>query len=345
MTPGAPQPSLVLRRLVNGYQVTQAIHVAALLGIADLLADGPRSSDDLATATDTHPDALYRLLRALAGVGIFHEAEGHLFTLTPLGDCLRTDAPESVAGWADFVGESSHWAAWGALEHSVRTGENAFRHVHGIDSWTFRRLHPDLGTGFDRAMTSMSRQVSASILAAYDFGRFGAIVDVGGGNGAFLAALLTAYPAMRGVLFDQPHVVAGAAAVLELAGVADRCEVVAGSFFETVPRGGEAYVLKAILHDWEDGPATAILRTCRRMMADGATLLVVERELGAPNETPDAKFSDLNMMVGPEGRERSVEEYAALFRAAGFAFVSFTPGTAGPGVFEGIAAYKDNSER
>ena len=332
------RPSLVLTRLVNGYQVTQAIHVAALRGIADLLEPGPRTSEDLAEATGTHPESLYRLLRALAGVGVFHEDSGHVFALTPVGDCLRSDSPESVAGWAAFVGEPYHREAWGALGYSVRTGENAFRHVHGTDTWTFRGRQPELSATFDRAMTSLSRQMAASIPVAYDFSRFGTVVDVGGGNGAFLAAILSSHPSMRGVLFDLPHVVTGAGLILENAGVADRCSVVGGSFFDRVPEGGDAYVLKAVLHDWKDEPASAILHACRRAMADGAAVLAVERELGMPNEMPDGKLSDLNMMVGPEGRERTVEEYAALFEAAGFRFVGFTSDGAGRGVFEGIAA-------
>ena len=334
----ALRPSLALRRLVNGYQVTQAIHVAAVLGIADLLADGPRSSDDLAAATETHPGTLYRLLRALAGVGVFREEADRHFALTDLGACLRSDAPEPVGGWAAFVGESYHWQAWSALLHSVQTGENAFRHVHGIDSWTFRSHHPELSASFDRAMTDLSRQLSSAIQEAYDFGRFEHVVDVGGGNGAFLAAILAKHPAMHGVLFDQPHVVSGAGAVLAAAGVADRCQVVGGSFFESVPAGGDAYVLKAILHDWEDEPCVQILRTCRTAMADGAALLVVERELGRPNQDPDAKFSDLNMLVGPMGQERTPDEYAALFAEARFQFVRFTPSAVGTGIYEGVAA-------
>jgi hypothetical protein len=175
-------------------------------------------------------------------------------------------------------------------------------------------------------------------LATFDFGRFGTVVDVGGGNGTLLAAILARHPATRGVLFDQPHVVAGAPPVLVAAGVADRCEVVGGSFFEAVPAGGDAYVLKSILHDWEDADCVRILERCRRAMADGAALLVVERELGPPNAQPDNKFSDLNMLVGPGGRERTPEEYAALFAGAGFRYVGFTPSDVGTGVFEGAPA-------
>lgn len=331
------RPSLALRRLVNGYQTTQAIHVAAVLGIADLLADGPRSCDDLAAASGAHPGALYRLLRALSGVGVFREEEHHHFALTDLGACLRSDAPEPVGGWAAFVGEPYHWQAWGALLHSVQTGENAFRHVHNVDSWTFRAHHPELSASFDRAMSSLSRQVVTAVLDAYDFSAFRRVVDVGGGNGAFLAPILARYPAMRGVLFDQPHVVSGAGPILEAAGVAARCEVVAGSFFENVPEQGDAYLLKAVLHDWEDEPCLRILQTCRRAMDKGTALLVIERELGRPNQDPDAKFSDLNMLVGPMGRERTHAEYAALLAAAGFRFVDATPSAVGTGIFTAVA--------
>jgi hypothetical protein len=331
------RPSLVLRRLVNGYQVTQAIHVAAVLGIADILALGPRSTADLTELTGVHHEALYRLLRALAGVGVLHEEADSRFALTPVGDCLRSDAPESVEGWAEFVGEEHHWAAWQALEYSVRTGQNAFQHVHGSDPWTLRSRHPELGASFDRAMTSVSSQVAASILAVYDFSRFGIIVDVGGSRGGFLSAILAAYPLMRGVVFDLPHVVAGAGPLLEAAGVADRCEVIAGSFFESVPAGGDVYILKAILHDWDDEQALAILETCRHAMADGTALLIVERDIGPPNEMPDAKLSDLNMLVGTGGRERSVDQFATLLTSAGFDVTSYTPGAAGVGVLEAIA--------
>jgi hypothetical protein len=187
-------------------------------------------------------------------------------------------------------------------------------------------------------MTSLSRQVVAAVLDAYDFGRFGRVVDVGGGNGAFLGPALARYPAMYGVLFDQPHVVSGAAPVLEAAGVADRCDVIGGSFFETVPEGGEAYILKAILHDWEDEPCLQILQTSRRVMAPGTTLLVIERDLGEPNKRPDAKFSDLNMLVGPMGQERTHAEYAALLTAAGFRFEAVTPSLVGTDVISAIAA-------
>ena len=338
MDQGSDQSVAALLRLVNGYRTTQAIHVAAKLGIADLLAAGPRTSDDLADATACHAPSLYRLLRALAAIDILHEEGGHVFSLAPLGEWLRSDIPESVAGWAAFIGEPYHWQAWGDMLHSVQTGETGFDHVHGTDPWTFRAQRPELSAGFDRAMSSLSRQLVASVLAAYDFGRFATVVDIGGGNGALLAAILSRYPAMRGVLFDQPHVVAGAAPLLQQAGVADRCEVVGGSFFEAVPSGGDAYILKSIIHDWDDERSVEILKVCRRAMTDDAALLLVERDLGPANARPDAKFSDLNMLAATGGRERSAEEYAALYAASGFRFVDVTRGDRGTSVFEGKAA-------
>jgi O-methyltransferase/methyltransferase family protein len=320
-----------LRRLVNGYQVTQAIHVAVTVGIPDLLAHGARGSDELAAATESHAPTLYRLLRALASVGILHEDDERRFTLTPLGQGFRSDAEPSLAAWTRFVGRPYHWASWGHLLHGVCTGENAFEHLHGESVWEYRAKHPEESIIFDAAMTALTRLSNEALVHAYDFGRFGVVVDVGGGHGALLAAILDANPRVRGVLFDQPHVVAGAE-------VGERCDVVAGSFFDAVPEGCDAYMLKSIIHDWEDAEAVAILRVCRRAMRPGATLLVIERELGGPNELPQAKFSDLNMLVATGGRERSKEEYAALFAAAGFDLAGVTPAGSGMSVIEGVAA-------
>jgi len=319
------RPAAALRRLVNGYQISQAIHVATVLGVADHLAAGPRSGDELAAATGSHPDALYRLLRALAAVGVFREEPGRRFALTPLGDCLRADAPLPVGPWAAFAASPSQWQAWGALLHSVRTGENAFRHVHGADVWTYRARHPEAGAAFDRAMTGMTHLGTEAVLASYDFSRFGTIVDVGGGHGLLLAAILAAHPAARGVLLDQPHVVAGAEEVLRGARVADRCTIVGGSFFESVPAGGDAYLLKQIVHDWEDPEATAILRACRQAIDPAGRLLVIERDLGGPNALPAAKLADLQMLVSAGGRERTRDQYAALFAAAGLRLAGVTP--------------------
>jgi O-methyltransferase domain/Dimerisation domain len=327
----AETPTVALRRLVNGYQVTQAIHVAAALGIADLLRDGPRASDDLARATDSHAPSLHRVLRALAAVGVLHEGDDGRFALTAIGECLRSDAPEPVGGWAAFVGRPYHFQAWSGLLHGVRTGESPFRSVHGTDVWDYRATHPEESAIFDAAMTAIMRRANAHLLAAYDFGRFATVVDVGGGRGAFLRAVLDANPATRGILFDRPHVVAGADA-------GERCEVVGGSFFETVPEGADAYLLKAVLHDWEDDDALRILARCRAAIPDDGALLVVDRDLGAANEDAEAKLADLNMLVGPGGRERTRDEFAALLAAGGFELVGATPSAIGLTVFEGRPA-------
>jgi O-methyltransferase domain/Dimerisation domain len=332
-------PHMMLRRLINGFQLSQAIHVAATLGIADLLSDGARTSDELARETETDPGALYRLLRALAAAGVFSEEEGRRFALTELGEGLRSDVPGNLAGWAAyFVGPAS-WQAWGALGHSVRTGENAFRHVHGTDAWSWRADRPDESALFDRAMLTATRIMDSALIDGYDFGRFGTVVDVGGGNGALLATLLAAYPTLQGVLFDLPHVVSGADEVLGAAGVADRCRVVGGSFFDGgIPEEGDAYVLKAIVHDWEDEESQAILRACRAAMSDGDALLVIERVLGPPNEDLQTKLIDLNMLVHPGGRERTLEEYDSLLQTAGFRLVGATPTPAAHSVIEAAPA-------
>ncbi|HEX5502372.1 MAG TPA: methyltransferase [Thermomicrobiales bacterium] len=338
MQPATEPASLTMKRLVDGYRISQAIRVAVTLGLADHLRDGPRGADDLAAATETHPPALYRLLRALASVGVFREEGDRRFALTPLGDCLRADAPEPVGPWATFAAGPYLWRAWEELLQSVRTGESAVPHVHGMSAWEYRARHPEEGAIFDAAMTGNSRRLAAALLAGYDFRRFGRGVDVGGGQGLFLAAILARYPTAQGVLFDQPHVVAGAGLILHAAGVADRCRVVGGSFFEAVPDGGDAYVLKFVLHDWADEEATAILRACRRAIGPGGALLVVERVVGPPNDDADAKFSDLLMLVGPGGRERTRAEWDALFAAAGFRLAAVTPTASEVSVIEGAPA-------
>jgi protein-S-isoprenylcysteine O-methyltransferase Ste14 len=317
VSPGE-SPSAALTRLVNGYQISHALHAAAVLGIADLLAAGTNSVGELAIATETLADPLYRLLRALAAAGVFLEQPDRRFTLTPMGECLRSDASDPVGPWAMLAGQAYVHRAWEALLHSLRTGETAFRHVYGADVWDYRAGHPQQSAIFDRAMSGISRRVAEAVVNTCDFGRFRCVVDVGGGEGVLLAYILAAHPTVRGVLLDLPHVVARAAPVLDAAGVTGRCDVVAGDFFAAVPESGDACVLKGILHDWDDLAATAILRVCRRAIAPGGALLVIERLIAPANEGADAKFSDLNMLVLPGGRERTRDEFEALFVASGF---------------------------
>ncbi len=330
MTDDKQAPTTILRNLITGYQVTQAIYVAASLSIADLLAEKPRSADELAGVTHTDPESLYRLLRALASVGVFEENEGRRFSLTAVGECLRSDSPESMRNWATYAGRPYHWQAWSGLFDSVKTGENAFQRMNGMSIIEYRATSPVENQIFDGAMTDQSVHVNRALLDSYDFSTFGTVVDVGGGQGALLAALLAKYPKMRGILFDQPQVVTAARRRLDTAKVGDRCEIVGGSFFEEITPGGDAYLLKSVLEDWNDDDSMRILRQCRRVISPTGVLLVIETVIGPPNQGRIAKFSDLNMLVGPGGRNRTIEEYRALLAAAGFRLVYSTPTTCGP---------------
>jgi hypothetical protein len=307
-----------LMDIVVGYQRSRALTVATELGIADLLRDGSRPIAELAHATRTHEPTLYRLLRALASIGVFHEDGERRFSLTTMGQLLRSDAPTSVGALARFFGRDYHWTAWGHLLHSVRTGENASRAALGTDVWTYRERHPEENEIFNAAMAALSRAAAVQEIAAYDFGRHGVIADIAGGTGALLAAILRKHPKSRGILFDQAHVVAAAPAILDRAGVADRVRIESGSFFERVPPGADAYVMRHILHDWPDAEAVVILHRCRAAMRPDARLLLIERVVGPPNEDPQSKFLDLLMLVSAGGRERTESEWRALLAEGRF---------------------------
>jgi hypothetical protein len=321
----AADPSNELMRLINSYQVSQALHVAATLGIADHLKDGPKPYVSLAQACCAHPRSLYRLLRALAAVGIFQESNDKEFSLTPLGSCLTSDAPASRRNYARWIGTPGLWRSWGNLLHSVKSGENATQFTLGVDSWTYRDQHPDEQAVFNSAMTGNSGSEAKAIIGAYDFSGFDCIVDVGGGQGLLLQEILLAYPTVRGILFDQPRVIASVNQVLNSDTMSQRIQTVAGSFFETVPDHGDAYIMKAILHDWNDLESIEILRTCRRGMSRDASLIVIERVVGPPNEIPEGKFSDLNMMVQYAALERTNQEFRDILNSAGFEMIEIVP--------------------
>jgi len=325
-----------LMRLIGGYRLSQAIHVAATLGIAELLVDGPRACDDLAGSTNAHAPSLYRLLRALASEGIFEELPGRRIANNGASEMLRSDAPVSMYGRAILIGRPYFWQSSGNLQHSVQTGESGIRKVTGLDSWRYLEQHPEEGAVFDRAMTDTTRALSPAIVEAYDFSRFKRIADIAGGHGAQLAAILARYPGTTGVLFDQPHVVGGSVEVLRDAGVGDRCEVVGGSFFETAPPA-DAYVLKHILHDWGDADCVRILRTLRSAAPVDARLLAIEQIVGPANEDPEPKLADLNMLLAPGGQERTREEFAELFATGGWRLVD-AHGAGARHIIEGVLA-------
>jgi hypothetical protein len=341
--PLLPSPEQIreLYSIIGGHRVSQALYVTAKLGIADLLKSGSLSSAELAQVTETYEPALYRLLRFLTGVGLFREPAPRRFALTPLGAGLCADVPGSLRANTLMQLDEAHWPAWGQLLYSVRTGRTAFGQVHGAEFFDYLGRHSEPAAVFNQAMTSNAARSGAAITRAYDFSGIQRIVDVGGGHGLFLATILQAYPAMHGVLFDQPDVIQGAAAALEMLGVADRCEIVAGDFFAAVPHAGDAYLLRQIIHDWDDAQATTILTNCRYAMRQSGKVLVVERALVADHrESLGALHLDMEMLVNLGGLQRTDAEYGALFEAAGM-----QPGAVVPlgdtdqfSVFEGIPA-------
>jgi hypothetical protein len=319
-TPDLPPP-FALFRMVTGYYISRAIWVAAKLGIADLLVDGPRHYGDLAKATDMHAPSLNRVLRLLASAGIFVEQEFGHFALTPIGGCLRTGVPGSMRAAVLLFGGRTQ-DTWRELLHSVQTGEPAFPRVWGMDPFTHMEQHPEEAAVFDEAMADWTKHVAIATAAAYDFSPFRTIVDVGGGNGVLLAGILKANPGLRGVLFDRPHVVERGRARLAALGVADRCTVVGGDFFQEVPRGGDAYLLKHVIHDWNDERAGEILASCHRAMRSEARLLIIEGVYPPRIDQSDASrgsaANDVNMLVCTGGRQRSEREFRSLYAAAGF---------------------------
>jgi hypothetical protein len=336
-----PAPFLIYR-MVTGYYVSQAIYVIAHLGVADLLGDGPRDAEDLARQSKTHAQSLKRVLRLLVTAGLFTEDDEGRFTLTPTGDYLRAGVPGSMQAVALLFGGITQ-RAWGDLLHSVKTGEPAFRQVFGMDSFAYLAKHPDEAAIFDAAMAGSTTQIANAVAAAYDFSGYRRVVDVGGGNGALLIGILRAHPALDGTLFDLPQVVERALPRLRELGFADRCHLVGGDFFVDVPGDADAYLLKHVIHDWEDERAVAILKSCRRAMSLTAKLLIVEGvyppRVDQSDESRGAAANDVNMLVCTGGRQRSEAEFRSLFAAAGFELSRIIPTEiAAASVIEGVPA-------
>lgn len=326
-----------LLEMIAANRITQAIYVAAELGIADILKDGPRSATEIAKTAGASEDAVYRLLRALTSVGLFASLPERRFELTSLGYSLRADVPGSLRAWARFNGHEIMWRPWGELLYSVKSGMSAFDHVFGTTIFDYAAGHPDAATALNDAMTAFSAIDSPAVAAAYDYTAIGTLVDVGGGHGLLLTTILRANPTLRGVLFDLPHVVQGATDRLRREGLADRCTIVGGDFFEAIPDGGDAYAMKFIIHDWNDDRAIRLLRNCRRVMRGGAKLLVIERVLSAGDEPDFGKFSDLQMLVfAPGGRERTEREFRALYDMAGFQLTRVVPTASPLCIIEGV---------
>lgn len=308
-----------LRERIMGFRATQMIYVAARLGLADRLAEGARTPEELAHLVGADAEALHRLLRALAGLGIFAADSGGAYRLTAQAELLCADVPGSLRSIALLHGEEWMWQAYGAMMHSVRSGQPAFLRVHGQTLYGYLQEHPRAGAQFNAAMEGFSGQEVAAILAAYDFDGIRTVIDVGGGRGALIAGLLRAHPGLNGTVFDLPSVVAGAAQLFHDAGVAGRARSHAGDFFDDVPRGGDLYLMKSVLHNWDDVDALRILATCRAAIGAAAGLLVIERVIPPGNQPSEAKLFDIDMMTIAGGRERSGDDYCALLARAGFA--------------------------
>ena len=332
-------PAMRLLHLMNGCRVTQALYVAARLGLADCLRDGPQGSDELARATGADAGALRRLLRALVSLGVLAEEPDGRFATTELGALLRSDALRAAAV---FWGDERLWRAWGHLHESVMSGETAWG-PRGPGAFVEDHARDPEGAAlFNAAMTALTSAFDGAVTATYDFSRFRTLVDVGGGQGALLASILAANPRLRGIVFDIPPVIEGAKARIAAAGLAERCALVAGDFFASVPAGGDAYLLKWVIHDWDDERAIAILRNCLRAMARDGRLLVVERvvpeRVDRSEDTQGMLLGDLNMLLVTGGRERTAAEYQALLESAGFALAHIVPTGTQLSIVEGTRA-------
>ena len=315
-----------LRVLITGYYFSRALYAAAALDVAEHLAGGPLTPEVLASRSGVHAPSLYRILRALATEGVFHEDEAGRFSNTAMSTLLRSGVPGSLRDLTLLLGDETSWRSWEAILHGVRTGEAPFEHVYGEKFFDYLQDHPDTAAMFDRAMTSASETTNAAVVQAYDFSRLRHIMDVGGNLGAALCSILRAFPKLKGTLFDLPHLEPRARAFVRDQGLVDRCDFAAGSFFEAVPAGADGYFMKHILHDWGDAECTGILTACRRAMDARARLLICERIVPDGNEPSSAKLADLHMfMTNHGGKERTLAEYRNLLEATGFNLARVVP--------------------
>jgi hypothetical protein len=327
-----------LLRLIWGIHISRCVYAVAELGIADLLAAGPRSSGELAVATETHEPSLYRVVRALAGLGLFEEQAPRTFSLTLIGDRLRTDTPLGMRSWATLLETVGGVRSFAHIVETVRTGKPGLEIEFGTDLFDFLAHHEDAAASFDLAMAERTAAYAPSVADGCDFSDVRTIVDIGGGNGTLLVEILRRHSHLSGVLFELPSVATRAEAVLHATDVADRCEVRAGDFFEWVPDQADCYVLANVLHDWDDVRSIEILRNCRRAMSRAGRVLIVERLIPDDDGDPvPTLLSDINMLVITGGQERSNAEYRELLRAAGMTLETIQPVAFPYGVIEGVA--------
>ncbi len=312
-------------QLISSFWISRAVYVIGKLGIPDLLQSGPKTAAELATATNTHAPSLFRLLRALVSVGVLNSANGEGFAQTPLSETLVTDAPGSLRWFAVSELGQEHYPAWGNVMHSVKTGEIAFDNFFGVDIWKYFQQNPEDAAVFNNSMSNVTAAANEAITSLYDFSQFGTIIDVGGGHGGLITSILKQNPEVKGVLFDAAEVIEGARPKIEDAGLSDRLETVAGNFFKSVPAGGDGYIMKWIIHDWDDEKSNAILRNCRSQMHANSKLILVDSVVPETDEPHFSKFIDLNMLVMTGGKERTEKEFAQLLTGAGFKLLRVIP--------------------
>ena len=319
-----PPAAEQMLQIISGFWISRAVYVIAKLGIPDMLKSGPKTADDLASATNMHAPSLFRLLRALSSVGVLG-AEGNSFSLTPLSETLVTDAPGSLRWFAVSELGQEHYPAWGNLMHSVKTGEIAFDNFFGMDIWKYFSKNPEDAGVFNNSMSAVTAATNEAITSLYDFSSFKKLVDVGGGHGGLITGILKRNPNLKGVLFDAPEVIEGARQKIEAAGLTDRCETVPGDFFQAVPAGGDVYIMKWIIHDWDDQKSNTILRHIRNQIPANGRLILVDCVVPETNEPHFSKFIDMNMLVMTGGKERTEKEFQELLSAAGFKLLRVIP--------------------
>lgn len=330
-----PAPIQMLQ-IISGFWVARCVYVVAKLGIADLIQDQPKTAEELAAATGTHAPSLFRVLRALAAVGVVTQDSGKRFGSTPLSGTLCSGVPGSIRAFAMTELGEEHYPAWGELLYSVQTGGIAFDKAFGEPIWEFFAKNPDNAQIFNDAMSAMTAQANEAVHAAYQFAGINTIMDVGGGHGGLITGILKKNPGMQGILFDSPPVIDGARARVTESGVGDRCQLVQGDFFKSIPEGADTIVMKWIIHDWNEDQSVAIMKNCHRALPENGKLILIEAVVPQTNEPHFGKFIDLNMLIMTGGRERTEEEFRALYEAAGFKLSRVVPTESPFSVIEGV---------
>jgi hypothetical protein len=335
----SPEAAQALRQLALGKWISQIVYVAAELGLADLMKSGPRTAAEMAAEIKVSADALARIMRALVGLGVFAQVGADRYGLAPMGAWMQSDVPGSLRGFSRMLGHDATWRVWGDIVESVRTGEEAFKRVHGVGAFDYMESHQDFARIFNDAMSAVSGMETGAVIQAYDFRGIETLIDVGGGHGFLLASILKATPGLRGILSDLAHARPGAEDLLAREGVADRCRIVTGDMFASVATGADACIMKHIIHDWSDELSLTILRNCHRALPAGGKLLVVEVVIPPGPEMHFGKLLDIEMLVlTTGGRERTEGDFRQLYEAAGFELTRVVPTQSPVSVVEGRKA-------